>query len=407
MNILFLTIGNVGDLSQRGIYTDLIRKFRDEGHSVSIVSPVERKFKQETHMQTIDGTNMLKVFTLNLRNTNVLEKGIGTLLIEYQFLNAIRKKFRNERFDLVLYSTPPITFTRVINFLKRRDQAITYLLLKDIFPQNAVDIGMIKRNGLLHKYFRAKEKGLYRASDYIGCMSKANVDYVLEHNPELLPHKVEINPNSLEGIKFNISESDKVAIRREYNLPEGVPLCIYGGNLGKPQGIDFLISVLQAYKDRQDIFFVVVGSGTEANKVKFWFASNSPKNSLMLDGLPKLQYDRLLSACHIGLIFLDKRFTIPNFPSRLLSYLELSMPIMAATDTATDIGTIAESEKFGFWSKSGDLSTFKSKLELLVTDSDLRVEMGSNGYRYMLSNYLVEHSYQRIVRAFNGHIPQM
>ena len=50
----------------------------------------------------------------------------------------------------------------------------------------------------------------------------------------------------------------------------------------------------------------------------------------------------LANSCDVGLIFLDKRFTIPNFPSRLLSYMQASMPVLAATDVNTDIGKVIE-----------------------------------------------------------------
>lgn len=90
------------------------------------------------------------------------------------------------KFDLIIYSTPPITFQRAVEYVKERDNAQTYLLLKDIFPQNAVDIGILSKNGwkgLIYKYFRKKEKKLYGISDRIGCMSEANCKYILSHNP--------------------------------------------------------------------------------------------------------------------------------------------------------------------------------------------------------------------------------
>ena len=51
--------------------------------------------------------------------------------------------------------------------------------------------------GLLYMFFRAKEKKLYALSDYIGCMSPANVEYVLRQNPEISADRVEVAPNSL------------------------------------------------------------------------------------------------------------------------------------------------------------------------------------------------------------------
>src|SRR5665647_904327 len=140
MKVLFLTILKINSLDERGIYTDLLRRFRDEGHDVFIVSPAERRYKISTNLKKEKGVTLLQVKTLKLQKTNVIEKGIGTLFMEYQFLWAVKKNFSNEKFDLILYSTPPITFSKVISYIKKRDKACSYLLLKDIFPQNAIDM---------------------------------------------------------------------------------------------------------------------------------------------------------------------------------------------------------------------------------------------------------------------------
>ena len=61
---------------------------------------------------------------------------------------ALKKYFPDVRFDLVLYSRTPITLVGVVEYIKKRDHAKTFLLLKDIFPQNAVDLGMLQKDGL-------------------------------------------------------------------------------------------------------------------------------------------------------------------------------------------------------------------------------------------------------------------
>ena len=84
----------------------------------------------------------------NIQKVNPIEKGISTILIEPLFINGIKKYFSNVRFDLVLYATPPITFAKVIKFIKKRDRAKSYLMLKDIFPQNSLDLGMLSASGI-------------------------------------------------------------------------------------------------------------------------------------------------------------------------------------------------------------------------------------------------------------------
>ena len=133
MNIIFLTMSTLKEVDSHGIYSDLMRKFRDEGHEVYIVSPRERRTGESTHLYETGGVLVLAVRTLNLQKTNVVEKGIGQVLVETQFKQAIKKHLANIKVDLILYSTPPITFPKVIEYLKSTNpSAKTYLLLKDI-----------------------------------------------------------------------------------------------------------------------------------------------------------------------------------------------------------------------------------------------------------------------------------
>lgn len=403
MNILFLTMSSsFTNIEARGIYTDLMRKFRDEGHDVYIVHPNERRTGKPTEVKTEGRIHCLGVRTLNVTKTNVVEKGVGQLLLESQFRRALKTHFGNIKFDIILYSTPPITFNNVIKYAKKASggKAMTYLLLKDIFPQNAVDMGMLSKTGVkgvLYNMFRRKEKELYRISDYIGCMSPANVRYVLKHNPNVSADNVEIAPNSVE---LSLDEPKRAeecsAILTKYGLPSDKPIFIYGGNLGIPQGIPFLIDCLEANADRKDCHFVVVGSGTYYQRLADWYNERKPKAVTVMKGLPKADYDKLVRACQVGLIFLDYRFTIPNYPSRLLSYLEYKMPVIACTDPNCDTGAIAEENGFGMYAPSNDVKAFTTAVDRMLT-ADIKA-MGNNGYEFMKANYLVEHTSEAIMK---------
>ena len=406
MNVIFLTLVRIDNIEGRGIYQDLMRKFRDEGHQVYIVTPSERRLGQNTNLKESNGVKILNVKTLNIQKTNVVEKGIGTLLLERQYKAAIKKYLGDIKFDLITYSTPPITFTNVVKYLKKENpQAITYLQLKDIFPQNAVDIGMFGEKSVFNWYFRKKEKALYKVSDFIGCMSPANVKFVVEHNPEIKANRVEIAPNSIdlkeEREELTDSEQRKAAnyyIRKKYDLPTDKPIFIYGGNLGKPQGIGYLVKCLEANKNRKDCYFVVVGSGTDYNLISDWYEMNKDKNVKLMSSLPKEDYDLLVKHCDVGLIFLDHRFTIPNYPSRLLSYLEYKMPVICATDVNTDIGKIAEENGYGYWCESVKPESFTALVDKMLASD--RKAMGEKGYQFLKDNYLVEHTYNAIMKHF-------
>jgi glycosyltransferase involved in cell wall biosynthesis len=397
MNILFLTLARIEDVEQSGIYQDLLRKFRDNGHHVTIVCPIERRYNQPTQLVYLNEVSILKVWSTNFQKTNIIEKGITTLIIENIFFFAIKKHIDYKKFDLILYSTPPITFTNLIKRIKKVSQAKTYLLLKDIFPQNAVDLKLMNNNGILFKYFRSKEKVLYKISDHIGCMSPENMNYVLKHNSEIDAKKVEINPNSIEIKKRYTLKLEKEKVLEKYGLPKDKVLFIFGGNLGLPQGIEYLKRNIQYCKPIANSFFIIVGNGTEYHELKEWFEHENISNACLISELPKSEFDQLLNIVDVGLIFLNPLFTIPNFPSRLLSYLENKIPVICATDTSTDIGKIAVINKFGFSCLTSDSETFFDHIIKLL-NIELRSIMGENGYKFLLEEYTSDISYTKIIQ---------
>lgn len=404
MNVLFLTLLDFSTIEENGIYTDLMREFVKDKHDLYIISPTEKRKNEPTRLIDNGKVKILKLQIGNIQKTNLIEKGISTIMLESKFKSGIQKYFNDVKFGLVLYSTPPITLQKAVEFVKLRDQAKTYLLLKDIFPQNAVDLGLLKTSGikgLIYKAFRNKEKRLYKISDYVGCMSNANVEFLLKHNQSIPNDVVEVCPNSIEPIDIDISEQEKKEIREKYNLPIDKTIFIYGGNLGKPQGIDFLTDCIKANESNENSYFFIVGSGTEFGKLKSFFEREKPKNAMLRNQLPRNDYELLANSCDVGLIFLDKRFTIPNFPSRLLSYMQASMPVLAATDMNTDIGKVIESGSFGYWCESVDVDKFNQLVNKLCNE-ELRISLGRNARDYLEKHYTAKHSYEIIMKHFKN-----
>lgn len=399
MKVLFLSISSaISDINNRGIYPDLCRYIAQQGHELFIVCPFERRFNKKSTLLVHDNVNILGVETLNITKSNIIEKGIATLLIEFQFKNAIKKYFKGIKFDLILYTTPPITFNNIIRELKQEHGSITYLMLKDIFPQNALDLGLMKLNSLLYKMFRKREKELYAISDFIGCMSKANVDYLIKNEPSINKSKIGICPNSIE-VRDRFLNLDRDFILDKYSIPKNKTIFIYGGNLGVPQGIPFLIEILESNKNKQDVFFIIVGSGNKDYLIRNWIKDNQPLNIKFIPMLNRLDYDLLEASCDVGMIFLDKRFTIPNFPSRMLAYMEAKLPLLIASDTVSDAGTLASENGFGKWSEAGDIKKFNENLDFYVKDKLIRKEMGLKAFEFLLNNFSVINSYESIISA--------
>ena len=402
MNVLFLGLGNYRSINDRGIYLDLLRVFISNGHDVFIVTSLGADVNEQYQLIKESHSTILRVRTGKITKTNFIEKGINTILLESRYIKAIDRHFGDVKFDLVLYPTPPITLLRVVEHIRKRDGAVSYLMLKDIFPQNAVDIGMMSKTGIkgiIYRYFREKEKRLYAISDHIGCMSQANVDYLIKHDPEVDKSKIEICPNSTDIEDKSTDEQKRREIREKYGIPQEKTVFIYGGNLGRPQGIPFLVECMKTVRDIDDAFFLVVGSGTEYRVIDEYANTSAQENFKLMQHLPKDDYDTMVGACDVGMIFLDHRFTIPNFPSRLLSYMSAKLPVLAVTDPNSDVGKVITEGGFGWWCESNDARGFAETVKKILNE-DL-TEMRDVGFEYLKEHYSSQQTYEIIRKSIN------
>ena len=150
----------------------------------------------------------------------------------------------------------------------------------------------------------------------------------------------------------------------------------------------------------KDLVFLIVGYGTEFKKLIDGAASLKLSNVVIEKELLKQDYNQLLREADVGLISLSEEFTIPNFPSKVLSYFGVKKPVLASIDLQTDFGRMLEETNSGFWVEAGNTALLKEKLMLLYNDGELRAKLGANGYKYMAENLLPNHAYKRIMDNF-------
>lgn len=398
MKVLYISISFPKENEGDNLYTDLAEEI-SKNNEITVVVAEESKNIKESQLLRERGFDVLRVKTGNMFNVNVFEKAISYITIQGRLKSAINRFLNDKEYDLIIFTAPPVTLGSVIKYAMKKYNAKSYLMQKDIFPQNALDIGMMKKTNPAYWYFKFKEKKIYKIASKIGCMSQRNIEYLYENNKYLPKEKLELFPNTIK-VK-NIEKNSENNIRAKYNIPNDSIIAIYGGNFGKPQGIDFITKVVDEYKNNKKITFIFSGKGTEKNKLYNHIKENKITNAITLDYIPKQEYNDILKETDIGLVFLDYRFKIPNIPSRTLSYLEYSIPIMAATDKNTDYREIIENNKFGLWSESNNISEFKEKFDMLINDSEMRESFGKSGRTYLEREWTVEHSVKILENTYN------
>ncbi|MCY6484379.1 glycosyltransferase family 4 protein [Clostridium aestuarii] len=397
-NILMLQVLFPNIEKEKNLYSDLAEEFVKQGYNVYVVTIQDYisadVVKKSTFVEEKLGVKVLRVkMPTKYFNTNFIEKGITTELIPYYYKKAIKQFFSNVRFNLIVPISIIPGMYKIVSYLKKRNpEAKTYLLLRDMFPQMAMNMGVLPKP--MYYYFRYQQIKLYNLADKIGCMSAGNIEYVKVNLPEVDSKKLCYLPN---WRTIRERKENTIDFKKEYGL-EGKIVAIFGGVLGIQQGLDFLLKLANEIKDEYPkLHFLLIGNGTEKEKLKKYVIEKQLHNVTIIDRIPSQKYEAALQQCDIGLINLDGDLKVPHIPSKTLSYLEAGLPILACVDAHTDYGKLLEEEyKSGKCSLYGDLKSYKNNLIYMI-DKQGRKKMSENGNEYLRNNLTTNHIVKKLL----------
>ncbi|MGL5458299.1 MAG: glycosyltransferase family 4 protein [Cetobacterium sp.] len=402
MKILFLFLRHSENPTDSTLTKDISDEFYRQGHNVKVVTLLEKKYNRDTQLKIENGYPVLRVKTGNYFDSpGKIEKGITALTMPKKLEKAIKKYFKNEKFDLIYTHTPFISNAQLINNLKSYYKCKSCLHLWDIFPQNAKDINLLSSKILLN-FFEYQEQKMYDSFDYIGCMSKGNLEYMKIRDKNIKLNKYFVLKNWAQ-IKDKPIFNKKL-IREKYGYSEQDFICIFGGNMGKPQKLENILELAKKSLIDKSIKFLFIGKGTERNLLENKVKNEKINNVKFLDYIPREDYELVTAACDIGLVSLDERFTVPNFPSKTTDYFKLELPILASLDscTAKDYGKFLQDEvKGGLFTLAGDTEDLYNQLLKLKDNSELKIELGKNGRKYYENELGVDKAYETIIKQIN------
>lgn len=406
MKVLFLT--SVYDFNDKGnLNVDLIDTIASHGHEVTVITPKERKYSLPEKIEKHGSITTLQFRCLNFRGkVNAIEKGVSTLTLGYLYLRAIKKYFKGIPYDMVIYTTLPITYKPVLKYLKRKYGTFCYLQQKDFFPQSAVDLGMLRKGALPYNLFRHIEKGLFKASDKIGLMSPRNVEYILKENPYLSSSVAEYCPNGIVPTPHDVvlkRKENYAQMRKKLGIPQDAVVFLYGGNISRAQGIEFIEEMFTklASNPIPNTYFMMIGSGNGYEPLKKHVDSLGLSNVKFIQLLPKKEFDEILVVADVGMVFLDHRFTIANIPSRILAHMDMEQAVITATDGYTDYKELIEDNHIGLWCESNDADAMCHNIKKLSEDKEFRDTCAKNARAYLEKENTAEVAYSIIEKSYN------
>ncbi len=366
---------------------ELACEFKAKGHSVTVVTPYP-KLKVKTQISELDGVKVLRFKSGEIKNVNKIKRAVNESLLSVRAWRYGKKFFKENSYDLIIYYSPSIFWGKLVSQLKKLWNAPAYLILRDNFPQWAIDQGLIRRGSLIEKYFRYFEKKSYNTADIIGLMSFKNLEWF--KNTYHLNKKLEV--------LYNWAANKPV--RAKINYKEKLGLCgkvvyFYGGNIGYAQDMMNIVRLAKNMKNETKAYFVLVGAGDEVELVKKAIKREKMNNIILLPAVGQDEFKQMLASFDVGLFTLHKNHSTHNFPGKLLGYMVQGLPILGSINKGNDLKEIVEKAGAGLITVNGeDEKFYQNALKLL--DDENRKRMGEASRLLLRNVFSVESAARQI-----------
>ncbi len=343
-------------------------------------------------IENYNGITILRIKTGKISSSSSrLIRAINETLISYKIWKYGKDYFSNNGCDLIVWYSPTIFFGKIIHKLKKYYKSKTYLVLRDIFPDWAWDTGQIK-NYLIYKYFKKKEYFQYDQADTIGVQSPSILTYFerkkldSKYNLEVLYNWTKIQNKKVKFLNFR----DKFKLKNK-------TIFFYGGNIGVAQDLDNVVRLAKNLINFQKIHFLLVGDGTEFNRISRLIKKNRLDNISLYQSVNQYEYLSLLSEVDVGLISLNKNFKTSNYPGKMLGYMEFYLPILMSTNKENDLISLIESSNSGLVSINGDDEMFLKNTITLFKNIKMRKKMGDNSFKLLKEKFSSESAADKIL----------
>lgn len=320
---------------------DIAIEFRAQGHEPVVIIPAP-DITDSVVRSIINGIEVLRVRCPSTKDINYFQRTLCELYMPFAMKQLLNKSdFLSVRLDGIVWYSPSIFHGPLIRALKKSHHCKSYLILRDIFPEWAADLGIMRR-GITYRFFKAIERFQYSLADTIGVQTPANLQY-FHKNQSIAPCQVEVLHNWL-----SVSESKECTISLSDCSLAGRKLFVYAGNMGKAQDIAPFFEVIATLDQlRDDVGFVFVGRGSEVESLSAEIIDRNLSNVLIFDEIHHSEIPGLYAQCDFGMVFLDSRHKTHNIPGKFISYMHYGLPVLACINEGNDLFDIINSESLG------------------------------------------------------------
>jgi glycosyltransferase involved in cell wall biosynthesis len=370
---------------------DLVRGFADAGHAPTVVVPTPNL---DRPCQTVSdrGVVTVRVRTAPTKDIGYARRTVNELRLAGSLMRGMRRAgLGPAEWDGVVWYSPTIFLGPFARKAKLASGCRSYLILRDIFPEWAVDMGLLKR-GAAYRFFKWIERRQYAVADTIGVQCEANVSYVQQLvGPQTSVEVLEnwLSPAPVQACSLDLSQT-RLGGRR---------LVAYTGNMGIAQGMDVFLDLARSMAGRSDLGFVFVGRGSEARRLHSAAEQHGLTNVLFHDEVEPCEVPGLLAQCEFAIVALDPRHTSHNIPGKFLTYMQAGLPVLARINPGNDLERLIREHDVGRVCIGGDAATLRAQLEEMLATPGYPARASQNARALWAGRFSTTTAVSQIVEA--------
>lgn len=372
---------------------DLAREFARQGHSLTVFLP-SADLQVPWVLEEIDGVQLLHLKAPQTKDIGYVRRTLGEFVMPFAMLRHFRESpLASEHWEGVVWYAPSIFHGLLASALKKRSGCKGYLIIRDIFPEWAVDLGLMRR-GLAYRFFTAVARYQYSVADVIGVQTSENRRYFDEWQQQ--PGR------TLEVLQNWLDKPGQVRcpIRVNETALAGRKVFVYAGNMGVAQGMDILLDLAEKLYNRTDVGFLFVGRGSDASLLKASAKDRKLDNVLFYDEIHPDEISDLYSQCSVGIVALDPRHKSHNIPGKFLTYMQSGLPVLANVNAGNDLAQIIRNDQVGQVCENNQVDELVELADILLTQIDSKSDDLPSRCRSLFEReFTVDRTVRQIVAA--------
>lgn len=319
---------------------DLTREFTRQGHYLCVLLPSADQ-QEPWKLEEFDGAQVLRLKAPRTKDIGYVHRTLAEFAMPFSMLQNLRKSpLAEERWDGVAWYAPSIFHGPLVSALKKSSHCKAYLIIRDIFPEWAVDMGLMRR-GLPYCFFDMVARYQYSVADVIGVQTPGNQKY-FDRWKTKPGRKLEVLQNWLDK-----PVQSQCSIRVDESALAGRKVFVYAGNMGVAQGMDIMLDLAEKMLSRSDVGFLFVGRGSDSARLKAAAHSRQLDNVVFFDEIDPDEIPDLYAQCDVGIVALDPRHKSHNIPGKFLTYMQSGLPVLANINAGNDLAQIIRDERVG------------------------------------------------------------